>query len=693
MRGEHPFAVLPLPVPASNQVRDAETLLHYGASALFLERARELHPPLHLTPDNASLIAEVCRRLDGLPLAIELAVARLAVLPLPSLLERLDHRLDVLTGGPRDLPTRQSTLRLTIAWSYDLLSMEEQRLFRLCAVFARGATVEALEAVYRSVAGERASFLNEVASLVDKHLLYPSREERSRSRLFMLETIREYGLERLTAHGELETARLAHASHYLALAEEMDAHPFTVEEEHLFEQMEQEHDNVRAALEWSVEQGEDRQRREIAWRFIAALQWFWVNNGYVREGQQFVERALPQDEGIAPPIRAKALHGAGWLALWQGEYERAERLCRESLNLYRELHDQQGMARVLHRLARIASSRGDAPAAISLYEASLVVSGTIGDRVQQGLSQAALALTSLRFADHTVYPRIHSLLEESLTLLKAEHYQGGIAWSLYGLGLWHFQQAEIDAARSFFEESLALFRASGQRQYIAYLLLFLGKASAQQGDLSTAYAFHRESLSQFEQLDDHRSIGVCLQGWANVVARQGAFTWAAQLWGAEHNFREQTESQANLFSLFTMPGEDAEDERMRAIVRTQLGEQNFVQALNEGRAMTPAQALSAHEQMILAYQAPTTSIIPDETDQQQTSSSSLLDTLTEREREVLRLVAQGLSDAQVANILIISPRTVNAHLRSIYSKLNVTSRHAATMFALEHHLVQVHAVK
>lgn len=309
------------------------------------------------------------------------------------------------------------------------------------------------------------------------------------------------------------------------------------------------------------------------------------------------------------------------------------------------------------------------------------------------LSQAALALTSLRFADHTVYPRIHSLLEESLTLLKAEHYQGGMAWSLYGLGLWHFQQAEVDAARSLFEESLALFRASGQRQYFSYLLLFLGKASARQGDLSTAYTFHRESLNQFEQLDDSRSIGICLQGWANVVARQGAFTWAAQLWGAAYTFREQMESQANLFSLFTVPGEDAEDERMQAIVRTHLGEQIFVHALNEGRAMTPVQALSAQEQMIHAYQRSTTPIKLDEAAQRQTRSSSLLDTLTGREREVLRLVAQGLSDAQVANILIISPRTVNAHLRSIYSKLNITSRHAATMFALEHHLIQFHAAE
>jgi tetratricopeptide (TPR) repeat protein len=194
----------------------------------------------------------------------------------------------------------------------------------------------------------------------------------------------------------------------------------------------------------------------------------------VREGQQFVERVLPKDEGIAPSIRARALHGAGWLALWQGEYERAEKLCRESLHLYRELHDQRGVALALHRLARIASSRGDALAAISLYEASLVITRTIGDRVQQGLSQTALALTSLRFANATTYPRIYALLEESQALLKAEHYQGGIAWSLYGLGLWHFQQAEIDAARSLFEESLALFKASQGRRH---LLTGMGRCS------------------------------------------------------------------------------------------------------------------------------------------------------------------------------------------------------------------------
>jgi DNA-binding CsgD family transcriptional regulator len=216
---------------------------------------------------------------------------------------------------------------------------------------------------------------------------------------------------------------------------------------------------------------------------------------------------------------------------------------------------------------------------------------------------------------------------------------------------------------------------------------------ARQGDLAAAYTSYRESLKRFEHLDDYRGVGACLQGWANVVARQGAFTWAAQLWGAAYTLHEPAERRSDLFSLFTIQGEDVEDERMRAIVRTQLGEQNFVQALNEGRAMTPEQALVAQEQMLLAFQQPAPSGLSGETGQQHTPSSSLLDTLTEREREVLRLVAQGLSDAQVANILIISPRTVNAHLRSIYSKLNVTSRHAATLFALEHHLVQVHAIE
>lgn len=682
VRGEHEFAVPPLSVPDPQHLPDGETLPRYGAVALFLERAREIQPTFQLTDEQIPLIVEICRRLDGLPLALELAAARLKLLSLPALLERLEHRLHLLTGGPRDLPARQQTLRNTIAWSYDLLSVEEQRLFRLLSVFVGGAALETVEQVVQTLGGQSAQVLDGVASLLDKHLLQRSEQDTNAPRLHMLETIREYGLEALEALGELEAVRLAHARAYLALAEEVEAHLLRKGAQRRFEQLKQEHDNLRAVMRWSMERGEDQQWREIAWRLAGALPSFWANYGYVREGQHFVELALTRDEGVAASVRAKAKSGAGWVALWQGAYGRADALCQESLALYRELHDPRGMAVALDLLGNIASVRGDAPAATCLLEESLALYREIGDKARLAYSLNTLALISLRGADYSVYPRARSLLEESLALFREEGHQVGIAWSLYGLGLWHFQQEEAPTARSRFEESLALYRVLQQRQFLAHPLYFLGKITAQQGDLPAAYAFYQQSLAVFQELDDQRSSAACLEGWASVVALQGDALWAAQLWGAAQVLHEAGGPSA-LFTLITTPGERADEERMRALVQSQLGEQTFALALAEGRTMTPEQALAAHEHSALARYPQA----GGEADAQKIPSPSLPNDLTKREVEVLRLVARGLTDAQVAEALIISPRTVNAHLRSIYSKLDITSRHAATLFTLEHHLI------
>jgi predicted ATPase len=344
VRGEHEFVVQPLALPDPKHLPDEETLAKYGAVALFLERAREVQPTLQLTASTTPLISEICRRLDGLPLALELAAARLKLLPLEALLERLEHRLAILTGGPRDLPARQQTLRNTLAWSYSLLPAEEQRLFRVLAVFAGGCTLEAVEHLSHALGGEQAQVLDGLTSLLDKHLISRAAQDTNGARFQMLEMIREYGLEALEARGELQAARLAHAQYYLAQAEEADAHLFTQEQQRWLERLQQEHDNLRAAMQWAVEPGEDRQRRDIAWRMVGALPSFWIDYGYVYEGQQFVERALARREGISASVRAKALHAAGWLALVQGEFRRAEALCQEGLALYRELHDLHEMA-------------------------------------------------------------------------------------------------------------------------------------------------------------------------------------------------------------------------------------------------------------------------------------------------------------------------------------------------------------
>ena len=381
-------------------------------------------------------------------------------------------------------------------------------------------------------------------------------------------------------------------------------------------------------------------------------------------------------------MRAKALVGTGRLATWQGEYERAEALCQQGLELYRTLHDSRGMAGVLYLLGWIASSHGDAPLAASRFEESLALAREVGDKIRLASSLAALALATLRFADQSADPRRGALLEESLALFRQEYYQNGIAESLYFLGLWHFHQGEVATARARFEESLALFVALGRRLFSAVLLYYLARASAQEGDLPAAHTRLQESLALFEELDDQRSVAVCLEGWAGLVAQQGDATWAAQLWGTARVLRE-VGGPSGVFDLFTLPGERADEGRTRVRARAELGEQTFAQALAEGRAMTPAQALSGQGHTALAShpQAPASA------DRQPVPSPSATGDLTEREVEVLRLVARGLTDAQVAELLVVSPRTVNAHLRSIYGKLNITSRHAATLFALQHHLL------
>jgi predicted ATPase/DNA-binding CsgD family transcriptional regulator len=682
VRGEREFPVQPLALPDARHLPDLETLSRYGAVALFLKQAQEIQPRFQLTNEQIPLIAEICRRLDGLPLAIELAVARLKVLPLPALLERLEHRLVVLTGGPRDLPTRQRTLRDTIAWSYDLLSVDEQQLFRLLSVFVGGTSLEAVEHMEQALGGRNSQVLEGVASLLDKHLVSRIEQDTGAPRLLMLETMREYGLEALATNGELEAGRLAHARYYLGLAEEAESHLYVQRPEQRSAPLEQEHDNLRAAMRWSVERRDDGQRIEIAWRLAGTLQWFWVAYGYVREGQRFVEQLSERDERIAASVRAKALNGAGWLAIWQGEDARAEALCQESLELYRELYDRRAVASVLYRLGLVASMRDDSAKATSLLEESIACYREVGDKIRLAYPLVSLALTLLTYADHNESPRVRSLLEESLALFQEEHYAEGRPWSLYGLGLWHFQQGEAARAQAVLEESLALYRALQQRQYIAHPLYFLGKVMAQQGDLPAAYTYYQESLALFQEMDDQGSLGACLEGWAVVVAQQGEATWAAQMWGAAQVLREDF-GQPALFNLPTTPGERAHNERMRAIIQSQLGERAFARALFEGRAMTPEQALSAQGHTLLANHPHASA----EADSQMIPSPSTQNDLTERELEVLRLVARGLSNAQVAQLLVISPRTVNAHLRSIYSKLGITSRHAATYFALERHLI------
>ena len=399
---------------------------------LFIERAQAVKTDFQVTAANARAIAEICVRLDGLPLALELAAARVKLFPLQALLARLDQRLQVLTSEARDAPVRQQSLRNTLAWSYDLLKAEEQRLFRRLSVFVGGCTLQVIEAVCASLDKSKGAgrVLDGVASLIDKSLLRQTEQEGDEPRLVMLETIREYGLEMLATSGEMEATLHAHAAYYLALAEEAEPELAGPRQALWLERLEREHDNLRAAMQWLLVQERTAQRREMTLRLGAALRSFWLTRGYSSEGQIFLEQALARSEGIEAPVRAKALSAAATLAGFQGDYERTEALCKESLSLYRELGDRRGIAFALYQLGSVSANRGDLPAAHQRSEEALALRRELGNK--QDIASSLINVAS-EVSVQGEYKRGRALFQESLALFRELGNIRGIALSLLGL--------------------------------------------------------------------------------------------------------------------------------------------------------------------------------------------------------------------------------------------------------------------
>jgi DNA-binding CsgD family transcriptional regulator/tetratricopeptide (TPR) repeat protein len=646
------------------------------------------------------------------------------------------------------VPTRQQTLRNTIAWSYHLLDPSEQRLFRRLSVFVGGSTLEAIEVVWTTLETSTStmSVVDGVASLLDKSLLQQREQEGEEPRLVMLETIREYGLETLAASGELEATQQAHAAYYLSLLEKAWQNHLRAEQWQWHARLEQEYDNLRAALRWSVERA-GATSAETVLRLSMALLQFWLVRGYVSEGRRCLERALALSEEAMTLSRARGLIAAGVLAFMQDDYDQAEALLKQSQIVYRELADPGGIGLALQKLGQVAMARGNYPLACSLTEEALAHFREAGDRwnalgipitpgseasdkwfphlvalaldnlvrvaIAQGeyararsFIEECLALT--RQADHqySAMSLFHlalvtfsegklavarSLAEECLVVSKEIHYQWGLAFSLGLLGLLALQQGDETAARVRLEESLTIRRQVEDRWNIRWGLYCLGWVAFERWDSAVAQVMYEKLLKVLWRLDDRELLATCLDRWGRVVASQraaegpqgdpvggkqpaeAATQWAVRLWGMAEAFREGS-------SLPLLPGQNPAYEQTVAATRAQVGEETFATLWSEGRSMTP-------EQTILALHR---AEAPPETLQQGLAAkpSALYPAgLTEREAEVLCLLAQGLTIAQIAEHLIISFHTANAHVRSIYHKLEVTSRSAATRYALEHHLL------
>jgi excisionase family DNA binding protein len=540
--GEHEFAVPPLDLPDRRDGDRAPpsptALAASGAVELFVHRARAVDAGFALTEATAAVVAEVCRRLDGLPLAIELAAARTKVLSPPALLARLDKRLPLLTGGGRDVPARQRTLRATIAWSHDLLAPAEQALFRRLAVFAGGCTPEAAAAVGAGSAAAVGDVLEGLASLVDKSLLRPEAPETGEPRFAMLETIREYAEERLAASGEGDDVRRAHAAWCLALAEAAAAALAGPAQRDWLPRLEADHDNLRAALAFALRAGD----AATGLRLAGALAGFWWQRGHFREGRAWLERALAAAPEAPPPVRARALAGVGRLATFQHDRAAAATAYAAALALAEAAGDAEAMAEARLGQAMLAVFGGDFAGAAAAAEASLALFAALGEPRQRNTARFVRAL--------------------------AARYQG-----------------DLDGAAALLAECLALATEAGDAYHTALAHQGLASVAGERGDAAGALPHYLEALSGFWRLGERWHMALCLEGIAALCPRADPAAVARLLGAAE------ALAEGDGFALPPRPA--AAHGRAVAGVRVRLDEGAFAAAWAAGRALPPAQAVAA----------------------------------------------------------------------------------------------------
>ncbi|MDQ4099335.1 MAG: tetratricopeptide repeat protein [Chloroflexota bacterium] len=626
--GEHVYRVPLLTLPA-NDCPSSLDLIQSEATRLFLDRARAIRPDFGLTDDNAAVVSAICRRLDGLPLAIELAVARLSVLTPQAILDRLERRLPLLTGGRRDAPARQQTLRETIAWSYDLLSAPERRLFRRLAVFVGSFSLDAVEEGVRAqdhALGDEngespdASSFEVLASLVDKSLVQRIEGSDHQPRFGMLASIREFGLEQLDLEGETGEVHRRWLEWYVRLVGVAEPRLLSPDQGSprqaaWLERLDTEYDNLRAALGWAIDQG----LGETALRLVSSLWPYWRICHHAREGKLWLERALALGGDAPEVLRGKALLGAGTLAWTQGNYEQAGPLIEEALRYLRTAGDLSSTGQALLTLARLAWDQGD--------------TGRAGNRFREARAH------------------FHGSIDSSWEAL-CDH----------GLALVAFKQGDYDRAVSLFQQALSTWQAQGNSWGLACCVPgHLGDVARMQGDDERAASLYRESLALNHEHGDKENIAWLLIGLSNLAATGGQPELAARLLGVTQSLQESLDAPMR-------PDERADFTRATNLARSLVGEASFAAAYTAGRALTLDQGVA---------EALTVGVVARPIAHVSHGDGDARPLLTSREGEVLRLLLDGYTDRQIADALLISPRTVSHHVASILAKVGAKSRTAA----------------
>jgi predicted ATPase/DNA-binding CsgD family transcriptional regulator len=618
--GEQTFPVEPLKVPDASASESPLDLAQNDAIRLFAERTRAVKPDFVLNEANTSAVATICRRLDGLPLAIELAAARANLLSPQALLIRLAQHLPLLTGGARDLPLRLQTMHAAIAWSYDLLTEAERALFRRLAVFRGGCTLAAAEAVCTAAGNLDCDVFDGVASLVDKSLLQQIEGRDGEIRIGMLETLREFGLEQLTACGEEEVTRSAHAAVYVkqALGLEIMDPPMWLPNVEALAGLEVEQDNFRAALSRFEQTGEGRKLLQL----VNLIIWYWFTAGQFREAQRWLERALEMAQGASP-------------------YE-------------------LGCAHLL--LGGFDQYLGAEESAIAHMEQGRATGHQIGD---QWLEAVAIGELGIVAEDHADYETAEARFAEAVELGSAFDPTLGPLMT-YHRGKLAYARGDMGLAMELWESAMADGRALNRPQLVAWCLMWLALAASEQGDLAQAAGPLREYVD-IRTSTQYRHMTSGLLDTCAVLARAtGEPERAARLLGASATAAEITDQSFTLLG-----GVVTEKETKR--VREALGHEQFDQAWEEGRSMRPGQVAAEINAVLDAVEAK---------GKRPVSFATTPFGLTPREFDILKLLPSGRSNPQIAEILFISPRTVQTHLSNLYGKLGVDGRAAAIAVAL-----------
>lgn len=688
VRGEHEIPVEPLPMPRPNESISPDDGDRFPAIGLFLGRAQDVTPAFALTPANVTVIAEICRRLDGLPLAIELAAARTRLPPPVAMLARLDRRLPLLTGGPRDLPLRQQTLRNVIAWTYDLLPPEEQALFRLLSVFAGGFTFEAAEQIAAeqltsgTASAILASVLEGVESLVDKSLvrtLDSERQANGEPRFALYETIREFGLEQLSAEGETDQARRCHAAWYAALAREAAPGFFGPDQTRWLDRLDAESDNLDAALGWAVATSD----AAFGLAFANDLWQFWYIRGRQQPGRVWFDRvlALPAQD-VAPEIRGRTLNYLGNFALDLSDFPAARASYDQALALRREIGDQRGAADTINNFGILSAAQSDFAKERDYLEEAVELYRAVGEphRLANGLCNLGGSLNATGES-----ARAKELLEEALAINTRLGDRLGEAYTRIHIGEFARDQGDAAGARRQWELAMTHMRAVDEHRGLG-IVLFRLASLAGTSDPVRAATLLAETLSLRWEVGDRRGIAEGLECVARIVPPARNADRLARLRGASEALRE-------LISAPLPARERPDQDRLVTNLRNNLGKDGFAIAWSAGRTMSVVDAIALAAALIdqIGEGRPNPAAQPSRPAAVAVSptadSMELTEKLTARELEVLRLIAEGCSNREIADRLYISHRTAMQHVANILGKLFVTSRTAAAAFAHRHGLL------